>query len=335
MPVTHKRTLAIAICVSLFSCDPDPTFIDLDAVDAATASVSFDTGSRYSVRLAGPGALVAGDTDDDGFLDLVYGFGSHLSVLRGDGRGRFPTRDDEELAQHDIMDIVFSRRLLVAVRREFDSAVLNDRTVVYTAEGTVRGITMVSDESAIHLESAIALEDGTVITLPDSVPFIGLTHADVDQDGRIDLVAGGPPGEVYAIRQTDSGFDQIDTIPALNPLTTAVVGGRFDDDPHRDIAVLGIDRVRVLLRDRVVDTTDVGRSIVGCGDVDRDGLDDLIATDDQTYVWLNNAQAPGSFLRAAVLNVNATRATIADLDQDDRADLAIVTTDGIQVYLQR
>jgi hypothetical protein len=116
-----------------------------------------------------------------------------------------------------------------------------------------------------------------------------------------------------------------------------IIDGPVIELPGADIGIAGVDRVRVVTAGGPVDTFDGPAGAIVAGDLDGDGLDDLVGfRAGVPQVWRNDPDAPASFTLAAELDATAaSRAVIADVTGDDRPDVVVVTASGLRVLAQQ
>ena len=261
-------------------------------------------GSLWSVTES----VVLGDVDLDGDLDLVYGNGMRTpqfmvflpqqnQLYLNDGQGSFsnvtathlPTRLDPT-SSVALGDVDSDGDLDLAIGNGyFDTGVgvsFAEQVRLCLGDGTGRFV----DVTATHMPSTSHVTQD-------------VAFADVDGDGDLDLAiaVGNLAGSQNALYVNDgSGLFTDETATRLP----------IDADYSRDVAV---------------------------GDADGDGDVDLLFANDghgtaggqQDKLYLNNGS--GIFTNATAMlpdhgNLQRTRAiTVADLDQDDRADVLIGT----------
>ncbi len=149
------------------------------------------------------------------------------------------------------------------------------------------------------------------MTAPDSGTSIGrIAVADVDRDGRFDVVAAGPNGLV-SHQPPRSG----DKVWSVRPITGTMVPAATNAANADPASLLGV--------------TTRG---VWAADLDNNGAIDLVAFDGETSRgWLGGGTS-GDW--APLVVPNDFRVTdIADLDADHRVDLLGVNADGAPVVL--
>lgn len=343
------------ICPEGQMCEPD----GICRRQPATDWVSFADGVSYPVELSGPGVVAAGDADGDGLADLVFSYGPHVSMWPGDGTGAFGSRMDWSITPRDTVDLAIAdidddgqSELLVGIRREFDAAVLIYRGGDVTAPDTLTSTRQIDDiatadvdgdgevDVLMHHAESIEIDFGggarADVPLPGAGDGVGIVVADLDGDGLNDIVCAGPPGLLYRLRQTTARAFAVDTIEALNPITSGLFAGDFDDDGAVDLGVVGPDRFRILGTNTQADTFGDLRAPVVAADVNGDGLTDVTTLSTTgPSVWLRDPARPSTFLNAPRLDGLAGSLAIADVNGDGRPDIIAASNDDVVVYLQR
>jgi hypothetical protein len=158
---------------------------------------------------------------------------------------------------------------------------------------------------------------------------------DYDGDGRLDLLAGGEaPGLTFRRGLGDGRLDELRVLP-LAERPTALKAADLDGDGRDELLILDGSRLLVV-RDRRVTTSEVGRPLVGLalGDADGDGRADLAAVDESGALLLFPGAAGDRFAAPlAVAAPPAVRAVhLADLDGDGRSELCAATATHLFVY---
>ena len=275
-------------------------------------------------------AVVLGDVDGDGDLDLVEGgrFGMQNTLLTNDGVGRFADASEGRITgvqgrqmrlgdvdgDHDL-DLVWASRAQLFLHR-------NDGTGVF------------EDVTASHLP---ALTSAT----PDWYPELG----DVDADGDLDIAVGS---QWLLLLNDGSGHFTDVTASHLPPApgeTRWVAFADVEGDGDLDLLVeakLDNDPERLYLNDGTgafTDATAVRMPPIAsegagftAGDVDGDGDVDavLLSFAERHRLYVNDGT--GTFAEASSqMPSNATYGTaaaLADLDRDGDLDLVIANGGG-------
>ncbi|MCY1005130.1 VCBS repeat-containing protein [Nannocystis pusilla] len=168
----------------------------------------------------------------------------------------------------------------------------------------------------------------------------GFALLDLDEDGHIDLVTSAYTTAVQLLRgRGDGSFDApIGLGDGFDSYASAVVGGDFDGDGARDLAVLWSAHL-VLLRDplhgphEALHAPSAGVAAAR-GDADADGLDDLFLAGGNVLDRLHG-DASGVFDLRPPLGLGGEPVDIvaADLDADGAVDIvtANVGTDDLSL----
>ncbi len=288
--------------------DGDPARVTLlaaarDGAAASAVALPDLDGAHGPLR-----ALLAGDLDRDGRTDLV-GIGATPTLWRGRGDGAFlpeplPDEADGERAVAADLDADGAPELVVA-----------RRTGVVVLRNDGRGVFAPAAE----------------VASPDLELVREVVVADADGDGTRDvLVLCGPAGRAWSFRGTGGGA-------VSEPAPLAVPDGCFALQPTADgagLVAFGRHVARTFAAGTPSDTALDGGDIaaaLGAGDVDGDGVGDLLALADGGGVVAFVARG-GSFARVhafgersldAPFAPTAGRAGVADFDGDGRADLAV------------
>jgi hypothetical protein len=334
---------------------------------AAAADVSF--APQMKLTTSGPSGLAAGDLDGDGALDLVVASpgNSGVSVFRGTGRGRFdaPSLVSVSTAPRSValldansdglVDVAVSDTTLNSVfyrlatpSGSFDAAAdTSDMPLIRTVQAAdVDGdgrddLVSVSWGNRVVVSYQLpggGYDAGTDIPLPGAL-FDVATVADVNEDGRLDVVAAdGFPGSVVVALQLPGGsFDTPATVStnSLQTVAPAVAVGDVTGDGHVDVVTPNFEQDDVVVLSGNGDGTfgTAAHHPVGDGPVDvaladlnADGVEDIV-TADTFGSSVSYTQSP-SFAATTVPSVGGAPQFLvaADVDDDDRVDLAWTTT---------
>ena len=292
------------------------------------------TGGFAAVQTVGAGAIVFGatvaDVDGDGTLDLVTRDAVDVTVLRGQGDGSFAGPQ------------VVAPTLAVSglVEGEVSGDALPD-VIVASPDGTVN---VFRNTGTGTLDAPQSFDAGGA----DDAP-LALAVADLDRDGRADVVASTAGGGVAVLRGRSTGgleaptrFDASADADATDGQGVAIADldgdGRLDVVrtifATKEVAVLrgnGDGTLAVVHRFTVGD----GPLAVAIGDLDGDGIPDVVTGnknggDVSVLRGLGDATfAPER--REAVGAFGATTLMVTDVDGDGVRDLVAATLAGIVV----
>jgi hypothetical protein len=216
---------------------------------------------------------------------LIDGVGVGAAVVSGDGTFSFQVPSPLAVGSHVVIgktvladgsESAYSQPMVLTIRREavldFDGDGITDIT-----GHTVRGATT-SFRSALSASNGISSE-----SLKGWMP----APADYDGDGRWDYGAVGVEqgGLRWSVKLSGSGVTKEVSLGTSGDI--ALVGCRFGDGGAYALSVMKGRYVRYrTLQGRSrgafsVDASDMGQ-VLGCGDVDGDGLDELIVASRET-----------------------------------------------------
>ena len=271
----------------------------------------------------GPIALAIADFNGDGRPDIATagrGTGGctapSVSILAGDGHGQFVTFADLQVtnAPDDI------------VAGDFDEDGIPDIAVTFGYPGQVAVYRVAPGPALVPAGTWVA-----------SATPGALAAGDLDADGHLDLAVALSNGNIAGLRGDGTGLiaPVMDCSPT--PLgdggTGAISIGNFDGDGVRDIAAIGTNSVRVLsfmsmsgfCQPSYEISIPAGAQGLGMGDLNGDGIDDLLVTDGAARV---SPVAGGFFdlpwMADDAFGVTSARAVaMADFDSDGLLDAAV------------
>ena len=280
---------------------------------------SFDAPVAHDVAI-GPTDVAAADLDGDGELDLVTAnLGNNsVSVLRGDGAGGFAAHVDYAAG--------FGPQALAVADLDADGVPdLALTTATFNAGGG--SLALLRGLGGGAFGPATEYETGPIG--PD------LLAADIDGDGRLDLVAPGASGRVGVYLGRDGGtlFAPAPEPTAAGP--TSVATADFNRDGQADLAVANASAnsysIFLGLGDgdfgpRKDHAAGSGPAAIVAADLNADGDPDLvIANGNAGTVSVLLGRGNGSFLAAKTFPCGAapTALAVADFDLDGRLDVAV------------
>jgi hypothetical protein len=273
-----------------------------------------------------PGTIAIGDLDEDGAADLVMTTSVGVSVLRNHGDASFdpPTVID-----------VGGTAGSVAIG-DFDASPGLDLAVTYQPP-------QMGGSNAPPTPPFLALLSGNAhgaFRDPIAIPITGapssLTTADVDGDGRTDLVMVNAYGIVATWLQRPGGFTWVSS---QDQIEGPAVVGDLDRDGHADLISFTGDGMRV---DRGqadgsflpgLSLSPIG--VLGAGasldDVNGDGLVDLVYVGDGfgrpgNAIAVLLGRGDGSFVTSSVTSDDISGENFIAADFDEDGELDVITT---------
>jgi hypothetical protein len=232
----------------------------------------FEPASVITLHFARPSAVVAVDLDEDGIPDLAWTGRSELRVHYD------PWRSRRQRSHYGLGGHAEGGALAV----DFDGDGLPDLVTASPADGTI----------ALHQSLGAFQYGGVRLGFPAREPAV-LASADLDGDGREEVISAGREGGVAVLEADAAGRLAVHRELEAPPWPAVLEVADLDGDGDLDVAI-------------------------AC-DLGSDGLPDPVA-----ILW--NA-GDGSFAPPAVVPVLPflfpTSLVAADFDADGRADLAI------------
>jgi hypothetical protein len=353
----------VATVHSVFDID-NPTPRDELHIEYGDGNGSFRTNQVFKTG-SGPIALIAGDFNNDGHVDLVsantpiigVSGPSTLSVFLGDGKGNF-SRTDIALTfvPFGLNGADFNKdgNLDLAVEG-------SNQTFIFlgNGDGTFRaGVTL---NLAGYMSVGDFNEDGNVDLVTNaggaSIYFgkgdgtfsppqslsAGSPHnviaADLDGDGHLDLVLPVPnfPSATLCVAWGDGtgNFTQ-QTVPMTSPADITIAVADMDLDGRKDIvfAASGIlyqTASRTFTLDGTI--TDFG-GFITIADLNNDGMPDVIGYE-QGNVRAYLGRGPNGFLHRQVTPLTLAGKAVAagDFNGDGKLDIALATATNVTVFL--
>jgi hypothetical protein len=315
--------------------DGQPDLLVTSTDDGTVTLLTGDGAGQFPARKSFAGGenpvdLALGDLDGDGDLDVAVANHEtdYVTLLRNDGRGglapfsQSPRHLDLGLHPHAVLiaDLDLDGHPDLLVDDRHGEAIL-----------LLRG----AGDGGFDLDVVRFSVGGD--------PYRGMTLADVNQDGQLDLITPNRDEVAIVLRESDGGFAAPEGIPADGPFEVRV--GDLNGDGLPDLVVATEPGpVRVLSGNG--DGTFLGEPIfeqrwaagakaVATGDFDGDGIDDAAVTN-----W-NSRDA--LVLIGGGEEIRVTRVTggenpwgiaAADLTGDGAAELLVLdnTGDQLRVY---
>jgi hypothetical protein len=306
-------------------------------------SVDYKPAPSSPLSIPGGGhSFVAGDVDKDGHIDLVVAENKKLSVMLGDGKGRFAPASVPATP-------------VTGVAGEMLLADFNRDGVLDFAG---------SHHDRYEVVLLLGRGDGTFTNAPGS-PFSArapgkrphthaLAAADVNQDGKLDLIsANNEDGDISVLLgDGKGGFTRAPGSPfSCGPSPYPIAVADVNGDSNLDIVVPntapGPTTITVLLGDGRGEFRAAPRSpfkandrayFVAVADLNGDSKPDIVAThDDASIATLHLGDGKGNFVPAnnspLELGNRGWSVVPVDLNRDGKIDLAFGAEHGVAVFL--
>lgn len=338
---------------------------DLDGkIDMVSANYGSETVSLFRNTSTGPGniafapkqditfldagrpyAIATGDYDGDGKLDFAVAaeFTHEVSVFRNTSSG---PGDISFAAKIDFPSGAFPHGITAA---DFNNdgridvaATSNNLDVVSVFINTSTGPGNISFAARVDFAAGNAAQD--------------VAHADLDGDGRTDLVVTNYSDNTISVLRNTSTSGSLSFAPktdlAAGDTPNFVSVGDIDSDGKIDLAVANAvtETISVYRNNSTpgtiilapnVDFPVQGSFAVALGDVSGDGKIDLIVPDFGTNVFVgqNTSTGPGNLNFSTPQGFTAGStvqfAAVSDFDRDGKADIAVVNQSSQSISVLR
>ncbi len=304
------------------------------------APTTYDATQALTVRTVE--AIATGDFNGDGKLDIVdLDSGEYLNVVFGNGDGTFQAPVLNPIVAANI----FPEAIAVG---DFNGDHMLD-VAVWSTNSNVppNGITQVTiylgNGNGTFTAGATYQATGSDSTNPGPSSIVA---ADVNGDGKLDLIALSPLGNVYVLLGNGDGTFHTPVAYATGRTSGCCNGlavGDLNGDGKPDLAVVENDGIGILLNAgsgtfgaATYYASGVAGSQVGdgiaIGDLNGDKKPDIVVTNETSgaIVFLN--QGGGVFTESGVVNGPFVGATnnilLADINNDKKLDIVIPDSAG-------
>jgi hypothetical protein len=326
--------------LSQFASPASVTFLaagDVDGDGRADVVTLTNAAQPVQIYFSDPGGFTQGpalagnyswlsiaDLDGDGRADLLSTESGRMQVLVHSAARTFTPLSDQQQVNaptHTLADFDGDGHL--------DLLVPGEKTV-YMGRG----------------DGTFAIPRLHVVGLP-----YGLATTDLNQDGKIDIIAGdnGNPSYVDILLGRGQGsFDPMSNVPAAANGPFGVTSCDIDGDGHQDVAATIAGSFQeyfsvyfgrgdgTLLPSTDLGTTGTYPIGVTCGDLNQDGRGDLVVADfmaNMVTVLLGRAdRSVGPDVRYPTVSQPQATPLLADFDQDGKLDLVVGGVGGLVLH---
>lgn len=268
------------------------------------------------------------DFSGDGLADMVVTTTSGLKSYVNNGNTTFNLTET--------LDTTTSGKFITAADIDGDND--NDIVLLYSS-GTTKKIYCYKNNGGVF-DNAVTLVNSIAVTSPITNDNIILQAADVDADGKVDILCGTPHmGRLAWYKNLDNdlfGAEQVFTTLAKG--VSEIAMGDIDDDGQDDVVATALDIHKVAwyrntgtgFTDEAIVSSNAIYPHAAAGDMDGDGDIDMVtvSTGDNKVAWYKNADGEGGFnAERQIIISNAVifpqNLQIADVDNDGDMDIAI------------
>jgi hypothetical protein len=305
---------------------------DLMGGDGSTTLAHFSLAAARSFPAPSASHILGADFNGDGKPDVIS-LGQTVVMLLGDGNGGFA-------APRVVANQVAAT--------SFDGAQVGD----FDRDGKIDLIASVNGGTQPGVYLFRGNGDGTLQTpvrlpIEGSIPKYDLTIADLNQDGKPDLLFTGGYGILGSVLGNGDGtIGSVMTAPApqldggAQPAGRTVATGDLDSDGKVD-AVISTDPGLLLVYRGKGDGTFANPTVydnqtlavIRIADVDKDGKLDLVSVDPAFGLQVRPGRGDGSFGNPLLPKVRGPRNDLAigDFDGDGKVDFALEVFKGVSI----
>ena len=306
---------------------PGPQLMSVsDAVYRNSGGGSFDLAAQLGGANRHSMAVAAGDLDDDGRVDLVYG----TSTEGPDGGRNVVYRNTGQLEFEELLPDGRGEPTLAVALPDVDGD--GDLDLLFVG---LTGARLCMNQGRMTFDVA----DVRLGEAGESGLFVAAAATDLDDDGAVDLLLASITDGVVLLENDGRGFfsDASERLPAANPdsANTLLLGDLdLDGDPDLLVGMRGPDRLWLQEEGDFVEATlgrlpelDAETTALALGDLDGDGDPDLVtglggASGVRNVLYVNDGT--GVF-------VDASETRLPDVAPDRTQGLVLSDLDGDRV----